>query len=61
MWYLDDVLTGTLTLRNMLTPFMASLRAISCGVEIMTAPLADLVLIPKNQMNDLRKIKYRQV
>lgn len=37
-WEFQAWLTGTLTLRNMLTPFIASLRAMSCGVEIMTAP-----------------------
>ena len=30
--------TGTSTLRNMEMPLTASLRAISCGVETMTAP-----------------------
>ena len=30
--------TGTSTLRNMLRPFLASISAISCGVETMTAP-----------------------
>jgi hypothetical protein len=31
-------LTGTLTFLNMLVPLTASINAISCGVEMMTAP-----------------------
>jgi hypothetical protein len=31
-------LTGTSTLRNMLAPRLASIRAMSCGVDTMTAP-----------------------
>lgn len=31
--------TGTLTCRNMLTPFKVSFSATSCGVDTMTAPV----------------------
>lgn len=30
-------------MRNMLMPLMASLRAISCGVDIMIAPVSEVV------------------
>ena len=39
--------TGTSTFRNMLTPLMASLRAMSCGVETITAP-ADFHIVLVN-------------
>ena len=31
--------TGTLTLLNIFIPFLASIRAISCGVEMIIDPL----------------------
>ena len=34
------VITGTLTFWNILTPFMASFRAMSWGVDTMTVPKA---------------------
>lgn len=33
-------LTGILILRNMLTPFRASINATSCGVDTITAPIS---------------------
>ena len=37
--------TGTLTVRNMLMPFIVSFSAMSCGVETITAPVRSWVSV----------------